>query len=89
MKALLTASISGLLALTLAGCGGGSYSKSNRVSYNNHNDYGEYTQGIMYTPNYDQYTRTGTYPTISGGSYYTYGGRYLGGGYGYGAPFNH
>lgn len=89
MKSLLIGSITALVALTLTGCGGGSYSSSNRASYNSEYEYGEYTQGIMYTPNYDQYTRTETYPTISGGTYYTYGGRYLGGGYGYGAPLNH
>ncbi|MBX9585885.1 MAG: hypothetical protein K2X50_01375 [Gammaproteobacteria bacterium] len=87
MKSLLIASFSGLLALALTGCGGGSYSSS--TSYNGYNGYGEVTQGIFYNPNYDQYTRAETYPSISGGSYYTYGGRYLGGGYGYGAPFNH
>lgn len=85
MKTLLITSVSGLLALMLTGCGGSSYSSTNYYAEN----YGEYTQGIMYTPNYDQYTRTETYPAISGGTFYTYGGRYLGGGYGYGAPFNH
>jgi hypothetical protein len=84
MKSVLGTVFGLALAFTLEGCAveSGSYTVSDA-------SYGESTPGILYTPNYDYYTRYDDYPTISGGSFYSYGGRYEGGGYGYGAPFNH
>jgi hypothetical protein len=79
MKSQVTCALTLGLILTLGGC------VLEPDSYYG----GESTHGIYYTPNYDYYTRTDEYPAISGGSYYNYGGRYEGGGYGYGAPFNH
>jgi len=79
MKSLVMSTLGFGLILTLGGC-----VLEPDVYYG-----GESTRGIYYTPNYDYYTRADQYPTISGGSAYTYEGRYKGGGYGYGSPFNH
>ena len=84
MKSALASVLSLVVAFTLEGCAVESSSYTVTDAY-----YGEATPGIFYTPNYDYYTRYDDYPTNSGGSFYSYGGRYEGGGYGYGAPFNH
>jgi hypothetical protein len=84
MKSVLSSVLGVVIALTLGGCTTGRYDYSPTGDV-----YGEATQGIFYTPNYDYYTRNDSYPVNSGGSFYSYGGRYEGGGYGYGAPFNH
>ena len=80
MKSVLTSALSLGLACSLVGC-------STEATYREF--YGEDTPGILYTPKYDYYTRADNYPANTGGWYYSYGGRYEGGGYGYDDPFNH
>lgn len=80
MKSLLSGVLSIALASTLSGCA---------VESSGPQFYSEYTPGILYTPNYDYYTRADDYAPNTDAWYYSYGGRYEGGGYGYGAPFNH
>lgn len=81
MKSILSCGLGILAAIALSGCASNGMMAAN--------SYGEATPGIFYTPNYDQYTRSDSYPTISGGGYYSYGGRYMGGGYGSGDRWNH
>ena len=84
MKSISTSVLSLTLAFTLGGCAVESGRQTVSAAH-----YGEATPGIFYTPNYHYYTRYDGYPANTGGSFYSYGGRYEGGGYGYGAPFNH
>jgi hypothetical protein len=83
MKSILLPTLGMLVTLSLTGCVTESYETLGA------NGYGEMTPGIVYTRNYDNYTRADSYPDSSGGGFYSYGGRYTGGGYGYGDPFNH
>lgn len=72
--------ITGSLALTLSGCA---------TEMDGYSGYGGYntgrnivTTGVYVGKDYSKYTRHDTYPSISGGSFYSYGGRYYGGSYG-------
>jgi hypothetical protein len=80
MKTVLSSALVAILAITLTGCASGGPVESESA-----------TPGIYYTTNYDFYTRYDNYPDLTGGSFYSYGGRYEGGGYGngYNDPLNH
>ena len=80
MKTIALIGAGALLALTLCSC-------VNEVFTSLGSDEG--TPGVYYTTNYDYYTRYDNYLTPNGNGFYSYGGRYEGGGYGYGDPLNH
>jgi hypothetical protein len=83
MKTILSSALVAILAITLTGCASGGSVETVQTE--------SATPGIYYTTNYDFYTRSDNYPDLTGGSFYSYGGRYEGGGYGNGDndPLNH
>jgi len=73
---VMTASI----AFTLNGCATESDGYSGYGGYNTGRNI--VTRDVYVGKDYTDYTRYDTYPSISGGTFYSYGGRYYGGGYG-------
>lgn len=80
LSRLATTLMAAPLALTLNGCA---------TELDGYSGYGGYNTGrnivttdVYVGKDYAEYTRYDTYPSRSGGSFYSYGGRYYGGGYG-------
>ncbi len=83
LSSIFAAAMTVSAALMLNGCASG------LDGYSGYGGYGGYntgrniiTPGVYVGKDYSDYTRYDSYPGNSGGTYYSYGGRYYGGGYG-------